>query len=55
MAFIYCKGKIQTLFFLPTICKIERKEGGHAIVLAWLHSFVGFRKLNSYETNKIQG
>ena len=34
-----------TLFFLPTICKIERKEGGggHAIVLAWLHGFVGFK------------
>lgn len=43
MEFICCKGKMQTLFFLPTICKIERKEGGHAIVLAWLHSFVGFR------------
>ena len=43
MEFIYCKEKMRTLFFLPTICKIERKEGGHAIVLTWLHSFVGFR------------
>lgn len=35
MEFIYCKEKMQTLFF--AICKIERKEGGHAIVFAWLH------------------
>ena len=43
MEFIRSKGKMLNLFFLTTICKIERKEGGHAIVLAWLHSFVGFK------------
>lgn len=43
MEFIRSTGKMRTLFFLPTICKIERKEGGHAIVLAWLHGFVGFK------------
>ena len=43
MEFIRSTRKMRTFFFLPTICKIERKEGGHAIVLAWLHGFVGFR------------
>lgn len=43
MRFIWSKEKIKTCFFLPTICKIERKEGRHAIVVAWLHGFVGFR------------
>lgn len=28
MEFICCKENMRTLFFLPTICKIERKEGG---------------------------
>lgn len=44
MEFVYCKEDLRgVLFFLPTICEIERKDGGCAIVLAWLHSFVGFK------------
>lgn len=50
MEFIYSTGKLKDLFFLPTICRIERKEGGHTIVLAWLHRFVGFRI--EYEIDK---
>ena len=43
MEFIWSNDKMKTCFFLPTICKIERKEGGHAIVVCFLHKFAGFR------------
>ena len=48
MESIFSIGKIKALFFLPTICKIGIKGGGHAIVLAWIHGYVGF-KIDSYD------
>nr|DAP28795.1 MAG TPA: hypothetical protein [Caudoviricetes sp.] len=34
MEFICCKGKMRTLFFLPTICKIERRRACYCISMA---------------------
>ena len=43
MKFIYSIGKVKNLFFLPTIFKIELLDGRYAIILAWLHRYIGFR------------